>query len=147
MPSVPRPGQQSRRGISSRSARRSTTKVVSPAPSTSYKGGVRAKLTLGTGANAVQYVANVTGAAQNSIRVRYVVSGANTPLTVSVSSLDITVNVATTAGSAAKSTAQEVADAVNKNKAAGDLVRAHVTGPGQGVVSAVAFTNLTGGAS
>lgn len=147
MPSVPRPGHQTRRSISSSPARRATTRVVSPAPSTSYKGGVRAKLTLGTGATAVQYVANVTGASQNSIRVRYVVSGNNTPLSVSVSSLDITVNLATDGGGAATSKAFEIADAVNKNKAAGDLVRAHLTGTGQGVASAVAFTNLTGGAS
>lgn len=147
MPKVPRPGLQTSRGISSRTARRSTTRVVSPAPSTSYKGGVRAKLTLGTGANAVQYVANVTGAAQNSIRVRYVVAGNNTPLTVSVSGLDITVNVATNGGGTATSKGQDVADAVNKSKAAGDLVRAHVTGPGNAAVSAVAFTNLAGGAS
>lgn len=147
MPSLRRPGQQSKRVISKASTRATTTRVKSPAPSTSYKGGVRGKVTIGTTTSAVTYTAHKSGTSENTIRIRYVVAGASTPLTVTVSSLDITVNVATSAGSAAISTAQQVADAVNKSKAAGDLVRASVPGTGTGVVSAVGFTNLTGGAS
>lgn len=110
-------------------------------------GGTAATLTIGSsGNNRVKYTAKKTGTAGNSIRVAHVVSGASTPLTVAVSGNDITVNVATTAGSAAKSTAEEVATAVNSSSAARALIsRAALVGPGKGVVSAQALTNLTGG--
>lgn len=86
-------------------------------------------------------------AAGNSVRVRYVVAGASTPLTVSVSGSDITVNVATNGASAATSTGSQVRDAVNGSAPAAALVTAaNATGnDGTGVVTALAFTSLTGG--
>lgn len=83
----------------------------------------------------------------NSVRVRYVVAGANTPLSVSVSGNDITVNVATNGSSAATSTAAQVATAVNGNASASALVTAENApgNDGTGVVTALAYTSLTGG--
>ena len=81
-------------------------------------------------------------------------NGNNTPLSVAVSGtpgheapngLDVTVNVATDGGGAATSSAAAVVAAVNSS-AARNLVLA--TGSGTGgaeVVSAVAYTALTGG--
>lgn len=83
----------------------------------------------------------------NAVRVRYVVAGASTPLTVAVAGNDITVNVATSSGSVATSTAAQVRDAVNASVPASALVTAALaTGnDGTGVVAALAYTNLTGG--
>lgn len=117
-------------------------------------GGTKASATLTTalaGANDdLTYTAKAGPpdyAAGNSVRVRYVVAGASTPLTVSVAGNDITVNVATTAGSVASSTALQVRDAVNASVPASALVTAALaTGnDGSGVVSALAFTTLAGG--
>lgn len=97
--------------------------------------------------NDLVWTANVGGTAGNNIRVRYVVAGANTPLTVSVAGSDITVNVATDAGSLATSTATAIKNAVAASSAAGQLVTGtNAAGnDGTGVVAALAFTNLTGG--
>lgn len=97
--------------------------------------------------NDLVFTANVGGTAGNSIRIRYVVAGANTPLTVTVSGSDITVNVATDAGSLATSTATAVKNAIAASGPAGSLVTA-TNAPGNdgtGVVAALSFTNLTGG--
>jgi hypothetical protein len=97
--------------------------------------------------NGILYSALYHGTAGNSIRVRHVVAGVSTPLTVVVSGNDITVNVATTAGSAASSTANQVVAAVNGNADAAKLVFAQANeGTGAGVVAAQAYTNLAGGA-
>lgn len=99
------------------------------------------------------------GADGNNIRYRHVVAGNNTPLSVTVSGKDITVNVGTNNVGAAISTAQAVMDIVNGTAGAGrDLVSGHrrltralvkVTlkagNDGTGVVAAFAFTNLAGG--
>lgn len=97
--------------------------------------------------NDLTYTAVTKGAAGNTIRVRYVVAGASTPLTVSVSVKDITVNVATDGASAATSTAAQVSAAIAASPAAAALVSvANATGnDGTGVVAALAFTNLGGG--
>lgn len=97
--------------------------------------------------NDLLFTAFKGGADGNNIRVRYVVAGASTPLTVTNSGNDITVNVATNGSSAATSTSAQVRDAVNQ--AVHGLVKAeNATGnDGTGVVAALAFTNLTGGAN
>lgn len=97
--------------------------------------------------NDLVWTANTGGTAGNSIRIRYVVSGTNTPLSVSVSGNDITVNVATDGAGAATSTATAVKNAVAASSAAGQLVTGtNAAGnDGTGVVAALAFTNLTGG--
>ena len=99
--------------------------------------------------NDLQFIAVTPGADGNDIRVRYVVSGASTPLSVDVDGTDITVNVATNGSSAAVSTAEEVADAVNGSTPAARLVSASNAdgNDGSGVVAAMAYTALSGGAS
>ena len=83
----------------------------------------------------------------NDITVRYVVSGNSTPLSVSVSTNAITVNVATDSGGAATSTAAQVKAAVEASTPAAALVSvAHKSGnDGSGVVTALSATALTGG--
>lgn len=87
------------------------------------------------------------GTASNAVRLRYVVAGASTALSVAVSGNDITVNVATDSGSAATSTAAQVLAAVNGHAGASALVSAaNATGnDGSGVVAALAYTPLAGG--
>lgn len=87
------------------------------------------------------------GVVGNGIRVQLLVAGASTPLTVTVSGTDITVNVATSAGSAATSTAAQVIAAVNAHAVASTLVLAEnaPANDGTGVVTAQAFVTLVGG--
>jgi hypothetical protein len=116
-------------------------------------GGFKRNATLTTALagtnNDLLYRAARTGAQGNDTRIRYVVSGASTPLSVSVSGNDITVNVATNGSSAATSTGAQVRDAVNGHATAGTMVRAENApgNDGTGVVTALAFTNLAGGAN
>jgi hypothetical protein len=100
-----------------------------------------------TGANNdLVYTARTGGPKGNSIRVQYVVSGTNTPLSVTVRGFDIIVNVATDGGGAATSTAAQVESAVES--AASHLVMvANAPGnDGTGVVAAMSLTALSGGA-
>lgn len=111
--------------------------------------GSRASLTTamaGTN-NDIVFRANYPGTAGNSLRVRIVVAGASTPLSVSISGNDVTINSATSGASAATSTARQVIDAVNGNKDISAVLGAELAAAndGTGVVAAFAFTNLTGG--
>ena len=98
--------------------------------------------------NDLTYTARERGTAGNSIRVRYVVSGNNTALSVSVSGSDITVNSATDGGGAATSTAAQVKAAIEASSAADLLVTvANKTGnDGTGVIAALSYTALASGA-
>ncbi len=90
-----------------------------------------------------------TGTAGNSIRVKYVVSGSNTPLSVTVSGNDVTVNVATGAGGAATSIASAVKAAIEAatDPTAGELVITYPTGnDGTGIVTAMDWSYLSQGA-
>lgn len=112
-------------------------------------GGYPARATLTTAIagnnNDLKYTATNGGTAGNSIRIRYVVSGNNTPLSVTRSGNDITVNVATDGGGVATSTGAAVRDAVN-SAMSGYVKAENATGnDGTGVVAALGFTNLTGG--
>ncbi len=93
------------------------------------------------------FTANAQGSNANSIRVRYVVAGANTPLTIAVAGNDITVNVATSAGSAATSTASQILTALNADASASALILTSLapSNDGTGVAVAFGYTNLTGG--
>jgi len=96
--------------------------------------------------NDLVYTARQRGTGGNSIRVRYVVSGTNTPLSVSVSGgNDVTVNSATDGGGAATSTASQVATAVLASQASNFLVSvSNAAGnDGTGVIAAMGFTSLT----
>lgn len=93
------------------------------------------------------FTAVTPGTGGNSIRVRYVVAGNNTALSVSVSGNDITVNVATNGAGAATSTASQVKTAVDASGPATALVSTAIApgNDGTGVVSALGYTNLSGG--
>lgn len=109
--------------------------------------GNRATLTTSiAGNNDLLYVAKVPGTAGNAIRVRYVVSGNNTPLSVSVAGNDITVTSATNGSAAATSTAADVKKALQANAAVNALVTvSNVLGnDNSGVIAALAYTNLAG---
>jgi hypothetical protein len=97
--------------------------------------------------NDLVYTSKGKGTQHNSIRVRYVVAGASTALSVSVSGNDITVNSATDGASAATSTANQVAAAVAASTPAAALVTvANAAGnDGTGVITALGFTALSGG--
>lgn len=97
--------------------------------------------------NDLTYTSVNRGTGANSIRIRYVVSGNDTALSVAVSNKDITVNVATDSGGAPTSTAAQVRDAVNGHAGASVLVSAaNASGnDGTGVVAALAYTALAGG--
>ena len=97
--------------------------------------------------NDLTYTAKSKSTSGNSVTITYVVAGANTPLTVSVTGNAITVNVATNGSSAATSTAAQVQAAVAASSPAAALVSAaNATGnDGTGVVTAMSVQTLTGG--
>lgn len=97
--------------------------------------------------NDLVYSAKNRGTGGNSITVAYVVAGNNTPLTVSVSTNAITVNVATNGGGTATSTAAQVKAAIEASTPAAALVSvANNTGnDGTGVVAAFTAAALAGG--
>jgi len=99
--------------------------------------------------NDLVYDALGRGTGGNSVTVTYVVAGASTALTVSVSGNAITVNVATDGASAATSTAAQVAAAVAASAPATALVRvSNAAGnDGTGVVTAMSVTSLAGGSA
>jgi len=105
--------------------------------------GVAASLTTGTTGNRITWRAKNTGTAGNSIQIAAVKSGNNTPLSVSVSGLVITVNLATDASGNATSTCSQVVTAVNNHASASALIQA--TQVDYGVVAPFAATSLTGG--
>lgn len=88
------------------------------------------------------YTSKVTGPNGTLIRVRYVVAGNNTALSVSVSGNDITVNVATNGSGAATSTATLVKAAVDASGPASALVSTTLSGLGSDIVNAFGFVNL-----
>jgi hypothetical protein len=110
--------------------------------------GNRATLTtaLAGANNDLFYMAKVPGTGGNAITVTYVVAGASTALSVSVSVKAITVNLATSAGSASISTADDVAKAVRANAAASALVHVNraPANDGTGVVVAMGAASLAG---
>jgi hypothetical protein len=110
--------------------------------------GNRATLTtaLSGANNDVMLIARTPGTAGNSIRFRIVVSGASTAASVAVSGSDITFNSATSAGSAAISTANDVVRYLLADASASALVWTQLAhdSDGSGVVTALAFTNLAG---
>jgi hypothetical protein len=117
-------------------------------PINEIKAAAAALTTALSGANNdLVFTAVTAGPEGNSIRIKYVVAGTGTPLSVEVAALDITVNVATDGGGAATSTATQVAAAIAAHPVASQLVTTAnaAANNGSGVVAALSFTNLTGG--
>jgi len=105
-----------------------------------------ATLTIGTSNAAVKYDAPLwRGVTGNSVRVAHIVAGNNTPLSVTRSGKDITVNLATGAGGAATSTAAQVATAVNNTVATENYVVASLPGTGASTAVAAAMAPLASG--
>lgn len=98
--------------------------------------------------NDLVFTSKVVGVLGNTTRVRIVVSGTSTPLSVSVAGADITVNSATDGGGLATSTASQVKAALDASAPASALISTALApgNDGTGVVAALGFTNLTGGA-
>lgn len=94
----------------------------------------------------ITYVAKAAGAA-SPITVVYVVAGASTALSISVTSNAITVNIATSAGSAAISTAAQIIAAVIASAPALALVTPVLTGNAATVQVAQTVLGLTGGSA
>jgi hypothetical protein len=113
-----------------------------------YEPSVKAALTqvLAGANNDVKFTSKIAGLDGNSIRVRFVNPGGTAARSIVVSALDITVNLAVTAGAIdATETAQSIVNSLNADAAAKKLITAATAeGTGLGVVAAFAFTNLTG---
>ena len=99
--------------------------------------------------NDLTFLAKTAGVAGNGITVALVNGGSSQPLTVGVVASAITVNLATGSGGAITSTATQVKNAINAKTEAKALITASVApgNSGAGVVTALAPTNLAGGAA
>lgn len=143
-------GYQSGTTAAPQNARRVLFGIAAQVPAT---GNPLARATLTTalaGANNdLTYTARFLGTGGNSTTIAYVVAGNNTPLTVSVTGQAITVNVATSAGGAATSTANDIATAIRNNAQATSLVDVQnaAGNDGTGVVTALSVTPLANGVS
>ncbi len=108
--------------------------------------GNKATRALGTGNSAYYLYAKFPGTGGNAITFAVVVAGASTPASVAVVGNAVTFNSATSAGSAATSTVNDMIRLVNSNVDARALlhVQRAPASDGTGVVAAVAATALTG---
>lgn len=98
--------------------------------------------------NAVTWTAKGTGVNGNKVRLRLVNPGTvSAALSVSVSGQEITVNLATSAGSAITTTAAQLMTAITASAPATALLGTAATGAssGAGVLTAVPWTYLSGG--
>jgi len=139
------------RGLSPRLARLWENRTFAP---TGPQGvGNRASLVTGTGNGRILWIARTPGTTGNGYTVRFVVSGNNTPLTVSNVAGAITVNLATNGSGVATSTAVDVVQAFKRSAAqqqpgaALSYVWPELVRPGSdgtGVQVALAATNLAG---
>jgi len=107
---------------------------------------VDATLTTAQGSNKDLVFTGVQPMRNQTVRVRYVVAGTNTPLSVTVSGGDLTINLATNGAGAATSTASQVMAAVKASYTATALITVMLASgsDGTGVVGAMAFTALAG---
>ena len=130
-------------------------RALAPPVSADLGGGsaaVKATLTtaLAGANNDLVFSAVFAGRLGNDIRIRYLDPAAsNASLFISVSGRDITVNLATGAGGAITTTAADIAAAIDEtevDEVPVDAEAAPGTTDGSGVVTAMAWTNLSGGA-
>jgi type IV pilus biogenesis protein CpaD/CtpE len=94
--------------------------------------------------NDIDWIARQSGAAGSAVTVAYVVAGNNTPLSVGVAANALTINLATSAGGAATSTANDVIAAVQARGDALALVSPKLAAgnDGTGVLAALSATGL-----
>ena len=112
-------------------------------------GAVKAEYEFGSGDSSILFRAVTAGTGGNSITVVLVESGNSTPLSVSVVSNAITVNLETDGGGSAVSTVNDVISKIYQTAAASALVDALYgdSGDGTGVVVAATVQNLANGAA
>ena len=104
-----------------------------------------ANRTMGTGASQLLVIAKVAGVVGNQYAIRALVAGNNTPLSVSVSGLVITINCATNGGGSATSTVNDVIAKMYATPECAAIVDAQAPNGGTGVLAAATQANLTGG--
>jgi hypothetical protein len=94
--------------------------------------------------NDIDWIARLSGAAGSTVTVAYVVAGNSTPLSVGVAGQALTINLATSAGGAATSTASDVIAAVRARGDALALVSPQLApgNDGTGVLAALTATGL-----
>lgn len=109
--------------------------------------GTKASRTMGSSNSALVVRWGTVGTAGNSKTASIVVSGASTPLSVTVTTSSVTINSATNGSSVATSTANDVIAALYANPTFVQYWEAdNGAGDGTGVVSAAASAALSGGA-
>ncbi len=109
---------------------------------------VDSSLTTAKGSNKdLTFTSRVLGVAGDDISVECVVSGNDTPLSISVAASDITINSATDGSGNATSTAREIRDALEADEDAMALIKVALASgsDGSGVFGALAHTHLAGG--
>jgi predicted secreted protein len=106
---------------------------------------VKASRTVGTGSSALTLTAKNPGTAGNAISFVIIENGNNTPISVSVISTAITINLATSGGGTGTSTVNDVIAALAGNAQATALIDASAGSGGTGVMLPAAVGNLTGG--
>lgn len=108
--------------------------------------GAKATITKGTGDSALKLSAKYDGVYANQYTLTIVQAGNSTPLSVSVSAGDITVNLATNGGGTATSTVNDVIAAlVNDTLISNKVTATANTGNGTGLLAAAAQASFTGG--
>lgn len=96
------------------------------------------------------FTADTAGTAGNNIRIRYVVAGNNTALSVALASTDITVNLATNGSGIPTSTANQIKAALDANGGIAALINTTLASGSDGTgVPEGSFTyrNLENGSS
>jgi uncharacterized phiE125 gp8 family phage protein len=106
----------------------------------------KANRTIGTGSSELFITAKIAGTIGNQYSVELLVSGNNTPLSVSVTNNKLTINSATNGSATATSTVNDVIAEIYANAQASSLFDAtNGSGNGTGVVVAAANANLSSG--
>ncbi len=124
------------------------TKLLSLAPnytSLSIVTGKASLLVVGADANGgLRFHAVASGTGGEVVRVRVVVAGLSTSLSIGVSGNDITINSATDGGGLVTSTAADIVTAIGLSAPATALVTVVATGSGAGLTAAHGFAALSG---
>jgi flagellar hook-associated protein 2 len=120
---------------------------------------VNASLSTGTGTNEIQWTSKLAGAYGGNVRIELVDPGAaNSKLDIQVNTeyknppgtpdetITVRVSLATDAGGAATTTANQLIAAIGLDEVASQYVSAQAAGSGAGVVAAAGSTALAGGA-
>jgi hypothetical protein len=106
--------------------------------------------TMSQGSNKdLRFRAQAGGPGGDNISYQIVVAGNNTPLSVSISGRDITINQSTGVAGAATGTAMQILSALQAEELIRDQIKVYLASGsnGSGIPTAVSHTHLSGGAS